>query len=209
VADTGMGIPSHLLERIFELFVQGERTLDRAEGGLGIGLTLVRRLVELHGGRISASSPGSGQGSTFVVELPQIPAPTRTGAVAEPARVSGSQRILIVEDNSDSREMLRFLLELAGHEVHEAGDGPGGLEALSRLLPDVALVDVGLPGFDGYELARRAREAGVAARLIALTGYGLPDDHRRSREAGFDAHLVKPVEPAQLSSVLGAAPSRD
>jgi len=114
----------------------------------------------------------------------------------------GARRILIVEDNPDSREMLRFLLELTGHEVHEASDGPGGLEALSRLRPDVALVDVGLPGFDGYELARRAREAGHAGRLVALTGYGLPEDHRRSREAGFDAHLVKPVEPAQLSAVL-------
>ena len=202
VTDTGMGIPSHLLERIFELFVQGERTLDRAEGGLGIGLTLVRRLVELHGGRIAATSPGAGQGSTFVVELPQIPAPMPSGTAVEAGRVSGTRRILIVEDNPDSREMLRFLLELAGHEVHEARDGPGGLEALSRLRPDVALVDVGLPGFDGYELARRAREAGHTARLVALTGYGLPEDHRRSREAGFDAHLVKPVEPAQLSVVL-------
>ena len=204
VTDTGMGIPSHLLERIFELFVQGERTLDRADGGLGIGLTLVRRLVELHGGRISAASPGPGQGSTFVVELPQIPAPTTSGTPVEPTRASGTRRILIVEDNPDSREMLRFLLELAGHEVHEASDGPGGLEALSQLRPDVALVDVGLPGFDGYELARRAREAGHTARLVALTGYGLPEDHRRSREAGFDAHLVKPVEPDQLSAVLGA-----
>jgi CheY-like chemotaxis protein len=139
-----------------------------------------------------------------VVELPQIPAPAPSGTAVEAARASGTQRILIVEDNADSREMLRFLLELAGHEVHEASDGPGGLEALSRLRPDVALVDVGLPGFDGYELARRAREAGHTARLVALTGYGLPEDHRRSREAGFDAHLVKPVESAQLSAVLGA-----
>ena len=158
--------------------------------------------MELHGGRISAASPGPGQGSTFVVELPQIPAPATSGTAVEPARAPGTRRILIVEDNPDSREMLRFLLELAGHEVHEASDGPGGLEALSQLRPDVALVDVGLPGFDGYELARRAREAGHTARLVALTGYGLPEDHRRSREAGFDAHLVKPVEPDQLSAVL-------
>ena len=137
-----------------------------------------------------------------MVELPQIPAPTTSSTAVEAPRAFGARRILIVEDNPDSREMLRFLLELTGHEVHEAKRRTGGLEALGRLQPDVALVDVGLPGFDGYELARRAREAGHTARLIALTGYGLPEDHRRSREAGFDAHLVKPVEPAQLSAVL-------
>jgi CheY-like chemotaxis protein len=114
-----------------------------------------------------------------------------------------------VEDNRDSREMLRFLLELSGHEVHEASDGPGGLDALRRLRPDVALVDVGLPGFDGYELAKRAREAGDTVCLVALTGYGLPDDHRRSREAGFDGHLVKPVAAAALAAVIGTTPNRD
>jgi CheY-like chemotaxis protein len=205
VADTGAGIPAHMIERIFDLFVQGERTLDRSEGGLGIGLTLVRRLVEMHGGRIAASSAGVGQGSAFVVELPQIPEPSAPPtAPAEPKR-AGPRRILIVEDNKDSREMLRVLLELAGHEVHEASDGPGGMEALRRVRPDVALVDVGLPGFDGYELARRAREAGETPMLVALTGYGRPDDHRRSREAGFDAHLVKPVEAAALQALIGAA----
>jgi CheY-like chemotaxis protein len=202
VRDTGAGIPAHMIERIFELFVQGERTLDRAEGGLGIGLTLVRRLVELHGGRIRASSGGVGQGSAFAIELPEIPAPAPVDGPAPAAAPAGSRRILIIEDNRDSREMLRVLLELAGHEVHEASDGPGGLEALHRVRPDIALVDVGLPGFDGYELARRVREAGDAVCLVALTGYGLPDDRRRSREAGFDAHLVKPVEPADLAAVI-------
>ncbi len=209
VTDTGMGIPEHMMERIFDLFVQGERTLDRSEGGLGIGLTLVRRLVELHGGRIEASSRGPGQGSTFLVELPQISAPVATAEVPVDETSRGTRRILIVEDNRDSREMLRFLLELAGHEVHEANDGPGGLEALRRIRPDVALVDVGLPGFDGYELAKRAREAGDTVCLVALTGYGLPDDLRRSREAGFDAHLVKPVEAAALSRVIGITRNGD
>jgi CheY-like chemotaxis protein len=118
--------------------------------------------------------------------------------------VSG-QRILIVEDNRDTREMLRFSLELAGHEVHDASDGPSGLDAVLKLAPDVALVDVGLPGFDGFELVRRARAAGTPARLVALTGYGLPDDLRRSREAGFDTHLVKPVDPGRLAAVIGVA----
>ena len=208
VADTGTGIPAHMIERIFDLFVQGERTLDRSEGGLGIGLTLVRRLVELHGGSIDASSAGVGQGSAFVVELPQIPEPSVVAEVPADATVVGPRRILIIEDNKDSREMLRVLLELGGHEVHEASDGPSGIEALRRVRPDVALVDVGLPGFDGYELARRARADGETIMLVALTGYGLPDDHRRSREAGFDAHLVKPVEAAALQTVIGAAESR-
>jgi PAS domain S-box-containing protein len=208
VADTGAGIPAHMIERIFDLFVQGERTLDRSEGGLGIGLTLVRRLVELHGGRIDASSAGVGRGSAFVVELPQIPEPRAVPQTPEAPKATGGRRILIVEDNKDSREMLRVLLELGGHEVHEASDGPGGLEALGRVRPDVALVDVGLPGFDGYELARRARAGGQQLLLVALTGYGLPEDHRRSREAGFDAHLVKPVEARALQAVIASADRR-
>ena len=207
IADTGVGIPAHMVERIFDLFVQGERTLDRAEGGLGIGLTLVRRLVQMHGGQIAASSGGAGQGSTFLVEFPEIPAPAAVREEMAAPKSPTARRILIVEDNRDSREMLRFLLELAGHDVHEATDGPSGLDALCSLQPDIALVDVGLPGFDGYELARRARQAGCASRLVALTGYGLPDDLRRSREAGFDAHLVKPVDPAELAGVIGSAPA--
>jgi CheY-like chemotaxis protein len=204
VKDSGAGIAPEVVGRIFDLFYQGRRTLDRAEGGLGIGLTLVRRLVELHGGRIAASSDGPGTGSTFAIELPQVPAvdpgpvPER---IQEPAR---RLRILLVEDNPDSREMLKCLLELAGHDVHEAMSGPAGLDAILRLRPDVALVDLGLPGFDGLELARRVRASagGDAVRLVALTGYGQPDDQRRTREAGFDAHLVKPADPARLATVI-------
>jgi CheY-like chemotaxis protein/nitrogen-specific signal transduction histidine kinase len=208
VRDTGVGMTPYMLERVFDLFFQGERTLERAEGGLGIGLTLVRRLAEMHGGRVEAESPGQGRGTTVTVELPEITAPTEAPGAPPPSRPS-PRRILIVEDSRDSRDMLRYLLERAGHEVHEAADGPSGVEAILKVRPDIALVDVGLPGLDGYEVARRVRAdaAGGKVRLVALTGYGLPDDHRRSQEAGFDAHLVKPVDPARLAAVI-EAPAR-
>jgi PAS domain S-box-containing protein len=208
VADTGAGMTAHMIERVFDLFFQGDRTLDRAEGGLGIGLTLVRRLAEQHGGRVEVRSPGPGLGSTVVVELPQVPEPDKVSEMAA-APHARPRRILIVEDTRDSRDMLRYLLERAGHEVHEAADGPAGVEAILGVRPDIALVDVGLPGLDGYEVARRVRadERGRTVRLVALTGYGLPDDYRRSREAGFDTHLVKPVDPTRLAAVIdGAVP---
>jgi PAS domain S-box-containing protein len=207
VGDSGAGIAPEVLERIFDLFFQGRRTLDRAEGGLGIGLTLVRRLVELHGGRIEASSEGPGTGSVFTIELPQIAAEPSSSPPDDDGRRVGRRRILLVEDNPDSREMLKYLLELAGHEVHEASNGPAGLDAILHLRPDVALVDLGLPGFDGFELARRVRASaeGDRVRLVALTGYGLPEDQRRSREAGFDTHLVKPADSARLANVIAGS----
>lgn len=209
VKDTGVGIGPELLPRIFDLFTQGERSLDRSEGGLGIGLTLAQRLVKLHDGNIVAESDGPGRGSSFTVTLPAIeaPAPEQHMRPVEPPK---AHRILIVEDNVDSREMLREWLEMSGHQVSEAADGPSGLEAALEQRPDVALIDVGLPGIDGYEMARRVREAlgEEPMILIALTGYGSPEDRRRSRAAGFDAHLVKPLNPGLLDKVLlGEIPS--
>ena len=207
VRDTGVGIAPEMLSRVFDLFAQGERGPDRGAGGLGLGLTLVRRLTELHGGRVDAASAGVGLGSTFTVRLPALVAPPAAARPVAAVSSNGtSRRILVVEDNTDAREMLRHLLNLAGHEVHEAADGPGGLEAALRLRPDVALVDVGLPGFDGYELARRVRSsAGPFIYLVALTGYGQPDDRRQAMEAGFDAHLVKPVNPDALLAAIHTA----
>jgi signal transduction histidine kinase/ActR/RegA family two-component response regulator len=210
VRDSGVGISPEMLPRVFDLFAQGERGPDRGGGGLGLGLTLVRRITELHGGRVEAASEGTGHGSTFTVRLPALAAPPAPspGVAAAPADGT-SRRILVVEDNTDAREMLRHLLNLAGHEVHEAADGPTGLGAALRVRPDIALVDVGLPGFDGYELARRVRgSAGPPIYLVALTGYGQPDDRRRAVEAGFDAHLVKPVNPdALLAAIQIAGPT--
>ncbi len=210
VRDSGIGIASDVLPRIFEVFVQGERALDRAQGGLGVGLTLVRRLVELHGGRVEAASDGAGRGSRFTVRLPLAAGPSeRTGAAAT-RHGEGHRRILLVEDNADAREMLRQLLALDGHEVHEARDGPGGVTVALEVQPDVALIDLGLPGLDGWEVARRIRAArgGGEIFLVALTGYGQPEDHGRSRDAGFDAHLVKPVGPADLARIFTHAPRR-
>jgi signal transduction histidine kinase/CheY-like chemotaxis protein len=212
VRDTGVGIAREMLSRVFDLFAQGERGPDRGAGGLGLGLTLVRRITELHGGRVEAASEGTGHGSTFTVRLPALatpPAPAPAASATAPSN-GRARRILVVEDNTDAREMLRHLLHLAGHDVHEAADGPGGLEAALRLRPDVALVDVGLPGFDGYQLARRVRgSTGPSIYLVALTGYGQPDDRRQAMEAGFDAHLVKPVNPEALLAAIHTAVSGD
>ena len=212
VQDTGVGIGPELLPRVFDLFTQGETALDRTRGGLGIGLTLVRRLVELHGGTVEAASPGVGRGSTFTVRLPLAPAPMAEleSAAGDIGTVIG-RRVLVVEDNAAAREMLRVALELEGHEVFEAADGPGGLEAAERLQPQVALVDIGLPGLDGYEVARRIRasKGGKRILLIALTGYSQPRDRDRSLESGFDAHLVKPVDPDQLCRLLAQASGED
>ncbi len=207
VADTGVGIAPETLPHIFDVFAQGERPLDRTQGGLGLGLTLVRRLTELHGGTVAASSEGRGRGSEFVIRLPVA------SRVAESPRAQGEPRsgrplrVFVVEDNDDAREALRLLLELWGHRVEEAADGPRGVEAALAGTFDVALIDIGLPGLDGYRVARRLRDApkGRALFLVALTGYGQPSDRRRALEAGFDAHLVKPVEAEQLADVLARA----
>jgi len=215
VEDTGIGIPDVLLPRVFELFVQGDRGLDRAQGGLGIGLTLVERLAHLHGGVAEAFSEGPDRGSRFRIRLPAVSAPAAGEAVTESDRgVALSEvsrrRILIVEDNDDARQVLRRLLELSGHEVHEAVDGPSGVETAERVRPDVALVDLGLPRLDGYEVARqiRARLGSARALLVALTGYGMVDTHARALAAGFDEHIVKPVAAERLAEVLRRSPER-
>jgi CheY-like chemotaxis protein len=212
VSDTGIGMSADLAARVFELFVQGDRELDRALGGLGIGLTLVRRLTELQGGSVTGESPGPGQGSTFTVRLPAIAEPERVAAGAATVPDVAGCEILLVEDNDDAREMLRELLEIAGHRVRVAADGPTGLAAALEHVPDVALVDIGLPGLDGYEVARRIRAWSDGPRrpfLVALTGYGLPEDHDAALRAGFDEHLVKPVDEDALRTVLARAGARD
>jgi len=205
VGDSGIGIAPDRLPHVFDLFFQGERALDRSQGGLGIGLTLVKRLTELHGGSVAATSAGVHQGSTFTIRLPRI-APVMTSRERLPGgRRRQARRVLIVEDNADAREMLRTALELLGHTVSEAGDGEAGVTQAAATRPDVAIIDVGLPGLDGYGVAEHIRRqpGGEAVLLVALTGYGLPEDRRRSADAGFDLHLVKPVEPEQLAEVIG------
>jgi len=216
IADQGIGIPTDMLPKIFDLFVQAHHTIDRTRGGLGIGLTLVRRLAELHGGTVHAASEGDGRGSTFTVRLPTVAAPRAADDAA--ARSNGndhrafeSRRVLLVDDNHDSREMYRAVLRAHGHDVCEAPDGERALALLQqRALDcplDVAFIDIGLPGgMDGYELARRIRSLpmGRDVRLVALTGYGFPEDRQQSKQAGFARHLVKPVEPEALQRELNA-----
>jgi signal transduction histidine kinase len=213
VRDSGLGLAPEMLESIFDLFVQAHGTLDRAAGGLGIGLTLVRRLVELHGGTIEARSDGLGTGSEFTVRLPRG-APGERRAEKREQRLTGvararPRRVLVVEDNEDSRDMLQKVLELFGHTVEAANSGTAGLELALRRNAEVALIDIGLPGLDGLSLARevRAQLPGRRPYLVALTGYGQPGDKRQALEAGFDDYLVKPVEPEQLSKLLDALPA--
>ena len=209
VEDTGVGIGPALRPHVFDLFVQGERGLDRAQGGLGVGLTLVRRIVELHGGTVEVRSPGTGQGSTFLVRLPAATAPA-TAAPPPPQLpwTSPARRVLVVEDNEDAREALRLVLALDGHDVLEAADGPQGIALAVGERPHLALIDVGLPGLDGYEVARRLRTVtGARPYLVALTGYGQPEDRVRALASGFDAFMVKPVDPEALRGVLRTLPA--
>jgi signal transduction histidine kinase/ActR/RegA family two-component response regulator len=207
VRDTGAGIAPEVLPHVFELFVQAERGLDRSEGGLGIGLTLVQRLVELHGGTVQAASAGLGRGSEFSVWLPTLEGPVE-GQGPAPADgnpgVAATRRILVVDDDRDVANTCSLLLSLAGHEVHTVYDGPTALAAAGPLRPDVVLLDLGMPGMDGYEVARRLRRQPDLRDvvLVALTGWSHDDDRRRSREAGFDRHLTKPVDPAALKQAV-------
>jgi PAS domain S-box-containing protein len=218
VIDTGIGIPEELLGRMFDLFVQGERSLDRSQGGLGIGLTLVKSLVEMHGGRVAAHSDGLGRGSELTVRLPALPGdraslppPSGDRDRAPTSAPSTRRRILLVEDNADAAEMLAEMLMLWGHEVSSASDGEEALCVGPSFWPDVVLIDIGLPGMDGYEVARRLRTAlpprdgAGGPLLIGVTGYGQDRDRQAGAAAGFDHYLVKPLEPHVLRGLLDGA----
>jgi signal transduction histidine kinase/ActR/RegA family two-component response regulator len=205
VRDTGVGIRPDVLPRIFDLFVQASDTMARSAGGLGLGLTIVKRLVALHGGSVSASSAGPNQGSEFVVRLPRIAdGQGEAQPIAAEVAASRARHILVIEDNTDFREGIRLLLESWGHRVEEASNGAQGLDTVRRERPEIVLIDLGLPGVDGYAVARalRAAPGGEALLLVAITGYGRPSDRRQAREAGFDAHLTKPVSPPELAAIL-------
>jgi CheY-like chemotaxis protein len=203
VADNGMGIAPELVPRIFDLFVQSDRTLDRSQGGLGIGLSVVQRLIEMHGGRVWAESDGPGQGSTFFIALPVTEPPVRQRDACKDFGIQ-PQRILVVDDNVDAADTLSMMLSLDGHQTATAYTAKDALLQVDSFQPETILLDIGLPGTDGYELARRIRAtpAGASLRLIALTGYGQPEDRARVQRAGFDAHLVKPMSPDELRKIL-------
>jgi PAS domain S-box-containing protein len=209
VADTGVGIAAEELSYLFEPFSQGEQSLDRSSGGLGLGLAVARGLVELHGGSIAAHSEGQGRGAAFVVRLPlqTEPAALSQPAAEGPARAAGRGRILVIEDNSDAAESLEMLLRLEGYEVRVAHDGPAGLTAARETGPDAIVCDIGLPGMDGFKVAAALRQdpATSGVRLIALTGYGQAEDRQRALASGFDAHLIKPVDPGKLLQAIGEA----
>ena len=212
VRDNGIGLGPELLSRIFDLFQQDERGLARSEGGLGIGLTVVERLVEMHGGWVSVISEGDDKGSEFIVDLPLAPEqePGPVPEPAEPPDTAGSRRVLVVDDDRDAAESLSMLLELSGHEVSVAYDGTSALANLKEIAPDVILLDIGLPGMSGYELAKQLRRdlSGRKVRIAAVSGYGQESDRERAYAAGFDEHFVKPVDIAVLEAfVSGAQPS--
>jgi signal transduction histidine kinase/DNA-binding response OmpR family regulator len=211
VRDTGTGIPPEMLGKVFDLFTQIDHSLDRAQGGLGIGLTLVRRLVEMHGGAVEARSEGAGRGSEFTVRLPatgRVPTPADANDVPPVLSSRVARRVLVVDDNVDAAESLAILLRLSGHEVRTAHDGAGALVAAADFRPEVTLLDLALPGMDGYELARRLRSipATASSLLVAVSGFGQDDDRARSREAGFTYHLTKPVEYSALEKAIASLP---
>jgi two-component system, sensor histidine kinase len=205
VADNGVGISKELLPRIFELFVQSDRSLDRSEGGLGIGLSVVQRLIDMHGGQVAAASAGPGEGSSFEISLPTVAAPQQRRT--QPIRPAVQpRRVLVVDDNADAATSLAEFLRLEGHQTEAVYSAKGALEAIGTFDPDVVLLDIGLPDMDGYEVAKRIRAAGNSVRLVALTGYGQAEDIQRTRTAGFDAHLVKPVDFVALERTVAGTP---
>ena len=213
VRDDGTGMTADLLPRAFDLFVQETRSLDRSQGGLGIGLTMVRTLVKMHGGTVRAFSDGPGHGSEFVVRLPlAVPVATpvaREEQISAKIGTGSALRVLVVDDNADAAQALQHLLKLLGHDVMLAHDGPGALAVAAQLRPDSVLLDIGLPGMDGYAVAARLRAAGhEKASLVALTGYAQDEDLRRSSNAGFDRHMVKPVDVGALRRLTAEVAGR-
>jgi PAS domain S-box-containing protein len=208
VSDNGMGISAALLPRVFDPFVQAHQSLDRSQGGLGVGLAVCKRLIEMHGGTIRARSGGEGGGATFVIALPLTDKPTRPSpdSSAAPAK---ALRILIVDDNHDAADSLALMLQTEGHTIRAVYSAEAAIEDVCDFSPDVVLLDIGLPRMDGYAAARRMRQLVPSARLIALTGYGQPEDKSRARDAGFEDHLLKPVEPSTLGRVLGEVIEQD
>ncbi len=205
VRDTGIGIEASMLPRLFDIFSQADRSLDRSRGGLGLGLALVKGLVEMHGGTVQAASPGAGRGAEFTIRLPRLEEPAALTEAPDPFPAgSKNLRILVIEDNQDSAESMRLLLTLHGYQVSVANTGPAGVAAAAQGRPEVVLCDIGLPGMDGFAVARALRQNPTTAhvRLIAVTGYGQEQDRQCAREAGFDDHLVKPVDPDQLLGLL-------
>jgi CheY-like chemotaxis protein len=209
VQDTGIGIAPEKLASVFEMFEQVDKSLERTRSGLGIGLTLVKRLVELHGGHIAASSEGLGRGSTFVVRLPALPAaqPDSPKTSTGPEAPTRPRRILVTDDNRDAANSLALLLRVSGHEVATAYNGIEAIEKADSYRPDVILLDIGLPGMNGYDVCRSIRQKswGKDIRIVALTGWGQDQDRKNTHEAGFDHHLVKPVTANALSDVLATA----
>jgi two-component system CheB/CheR fusion protein len=208
VRDNGVGVAPQMIEGIFDLFAQGERTLDRSEGGLGIGLTLARRIVALHGGTIRAASPGVGGGAEFTVTLPRLDTQSAegdpAGTITRLPEASSRRLVLVVDDNADAASSIAMLLRMHGQEVEVEERGTAAIERLKARRPDILLLDIGLPDVSGYEVAREARKVpgGDRIRIYALTGYGQQEDRRRTIEAGFDGHLVKPIAPADLVALV-------
>ena len=212
VTDDGVGIAPDRIGTIFELFAQAENAIGRAQGGMGIGLALVRSLLHLHGGEITAKSDGVGHGSEFVIRFPLAKVDQYSIPKAAPRHASGDgqpRRIVVVEDNADVRDLLRLKLKRLGHEVHAVGDGMAGVNAIVEHRPDLALVDIGLPGIDGYEVASRVRQSiGRDVVLVAVSGFGLPEDKRRAYEAGFNEHITKPADVTDIENLLSRLPPR-
>jgi CheY-like chemotaxis protein len=215
VRDTGIGISAEMLPRIFDMFMQADRSIDRSHGGLGVGLTVARRLVELHGGSISASSDGVGKGSTFTVRIPMsVAQPEAAEDLAlrgtESAAGASPLRILVADDNRDAAESLAALLRMVGHEVRIAYDGVEAVGVASEYHPDAVVLDIGMPKMNGYDVAKKLRGevTGKEMTIIAVSGWGQDADKQRSRESGIDHHLVKPLEPSSLLRLLASNPRR-